>query len=501
MSRTIIWGIVAGVIVVLTATAYFVTGASLEDAARKSTRDQVVRAQNLLTQTARLEALGLQKDAERLSIDQGLLRAVKSEAPGERASQSNLAFGRFNAASDETTKPDIMALVDATGDIVSMFGGNVPAKEWKNKDGQIVWPALDLVLSKRIVISEIWDYPGKGLMRVGVAPVIDVEAPVPAGDQDGVVIVGAVVLAYSMTALQAQELERNLGTDVAYFNGGRVDATSLGNDSAEAQRVLGKLLGPPKNLADPRTGVVHVSLAGRDYLAASARVPRSASKQLPPVCADNTKKPPDCYPPVTSGAIVLMTPDPGVAGNARTFILLVGIGALVVAMLGLYMSNRRLLAQVDQIEVGVADIINGNVDRTFRPVGQELDGLANSLNVMLARLLGRPEPGEEELDDEGNPIVQGRVEFEDQAEVAPGTDPELARLAQEPEPDYYKRIYTEYKAARQAIGQPDEVSFENFIAKLKVNEGKLKAQYQSRGVRFRVVTKDGRVTLKPVPIL
>jgi hypothetical protein len=35
---------------------------------------------------------------------------------------------------------------------------------------------------------------------------------------------------------------------------------------------------------------------------------------------------------------------------------------------------------------------------------------------------------------------------------------------------------------------------------LKVNEGKLKAQYNCRAVRFRVVTKDGKVTLKPVPI-
>jgi hypothetical protein len=494
MSRTIIWGIVAAVIAALTATAYFVTGASLDEAARKQTRDQVVRAQNLVTQTARLEALGLQKDAERLSIDPGLLRAVKSEAQGERASQSSLAFQRFNAASTDATKPDFMALVDASGDVVSMSGtSGIPPKEWKDPKGDIIWPAINLALSKKVVISEIWDYPGKGLMRVGVASIIDTEAPVPASDEDGVIINGAVVLAYALTAAQAQELERNLGTDVAFFSNGRIDATSLGSDTQRAQQVLGALLAPPpkgKNLADPKAGVVRVSIAGRDFLAASARMPRSASKPLP-----------STYPPATSGAIVLMNPDPGVAGSVRTFILLVGIGAIVIALLGLYLSNRRLLAQVDSIEVGVADIINGNVDRTFRPVGQELDGLANGLNVMLARLLGRPEPGEEELDDDGNPIVQGRVEFDDQSEVAPGTDPDLARLAQEPEPDYYKRVYTDYKAARQAIGQPDEVSFENFIAKLKVNEGKLKAQYQSRAVRFRVVTKDGKVTLKPVPIL
>src|SRR2546430_7130751 len=85
-------------------------------------------------------------------------------------------------------------------------------------------------------------------------------------------------------------------------------------------------------------------------------------------------------------------------------------------------------------------IINGNLDRTFRPVGPELDGLANGLNVMLARLLGRPEPGEEELDEEGNPIIPGRVEFEE-GEEKPQTDPELAKLAQESEPDYYKRVF------------------------------------------------------------
>jgi hypothetical protein len=183
------------------------------------------------------------------------------------------------------------------------------------------------------------------------------------------------------------------------------------------------------------------------------------------------------------------------------FILLLGGGALAIALLGIYLTHRRLIAQVDGVEQGVTDIINGNVDRTFRPVGPELDGLANGLNVMLARLLGRPEPGEEEFDDEGNPIIPGRVEFDEGEEGSrPAPDPDLAALAQESEPDYYKRVYTEYISARRNTGAPDEVSFENFIAKLKVNEGKLKAQYQCRAVRFRVVTKDNKVSLKPVPI-
>ena len=59
---------------------------------------------------------------------------------------------------------------------------------------------------------------------------------------------------------------------------------------------------------------------------------------------------------------------------------------------------------------------------------------------------------------------------------------------------------TDYQAARKQVGQPDNVSFESFIAKLKVNEGKLKALHQCKTVRFRVVTADGKVSLKSIPI-
>jgi hypothetical protein len=309
------------------------------------------------------------------------------------------------------------------------------------------------------------------------------------------VIIGAIVVAYAQTAREAQKDRDLLGTEIAYYDHKRVVAASftrgIGTEADTAkERLLSDLL---KAGAVTESGAKQkVTIDGVDYLAAAVKLPRSSTKQLP---AD--------YPPVSSGAIVLAPiADAGnTEATVKLFIALLGGGALAIALLGLYLSQRRLLAQVDSIELGVTDIINGNVDRTFRPVGLELDGLANGLNVMLARLLGRPEPGEEEVDDDGNPILQGRVEFDEgDGSSAPAPDPDLAALAQESEPDYYKRVYTEYLAARKVSGNPDEVSFENFIAKLKVNEGKLKAQYQCRAVRFRLVVKDGKVTLKPVPI-
>jgi hypothetical protein len=495
MSRTVIAAVVAAVIAALTGIALFVTSTSFDERLRKDADAKLVRAYQVVQQLNQLEGIDVSNKAERLAAEKEFVAAVKTDRVTERQAHAQVGFQKFTADEKQgAVKPDIIALVDASCDLLAMNEvGTVTAKQWKTDKGECIIPALNAVLSKKLIISDLWNQRGD-MMKIGVAPVIDPDAPVSAADPDGQVIIGAIVVAYAQTAKQAQQDRSLLGTEIAYYDNRNVMATSFtagatgAEDTAKAH-ALTELL---------RSGTLaeggakqRISIDGVDYLAAAVKMPRSSTRRLP---AD--------YPPMTAGAVVLApVVDPAnLAVTVKLFILLLGGGALAIALVGLYLSNRRLIAQVDQLELGVTDIINGNVDRTFRPVGQELDGLANGLNVMLARLLGRPEPGEEEVDDEGNPILQGRVEFEDGDGGAPAADPDLAALAQESEPDYYKRVYTEYLAARRATGNPDEVSFENFIAKLKVNEGKLKAQYQCRAVRFRVVVNDGKVTLKPVPI-
>jgi type II secretory pathway pseudopilin PulG len=498
MSRTVIAAVVAVVIAALTAVAFFVTSTSIDDKVRKDAEAQLRRAYGVVGQLAQLEAIDVANKAERLAAEREFVTALKSESQSERSNQSRLGFTKFTSNEKEgDRKPDIIALVDAQGNIVAMNEvSSVVPKQWK-KEGtnDTVIPALNVVLGNRVIISDIWDYNDR-MMKIGVAPVIDPDAPVPASDPDGVVIIGAIVVAYAQTAQEAQHDKLLLGTDIAYYDGTRVFATSFTkNGSSEEDTTKGKQLSDiikSNKVVQSSSQPVKVKIDGVDYYAAAIGMPRSTT---------NTKRMPKDYPAVTAGAMTL-SPVSDVAntgGTIKIFIILLGAGALAISMLGLYLSHRRLIAQVDAVELGVTDIINGNVDRTFRPVGPELDGLANGLNVMLARLLGRPEPGEEEFDEEGNPIIPGRVEFEE-GEEKPQTDPDLAALAQESEPDYYKRVFTEYVNARKAVGSPDDVSFENFIAKLKVNEGKLKAQYQCRAVRFRVVTKDNKVSLKPVPI-
>ncbi len=489
MSRTVIAAVVSAVILTLTGIAYALISSNLDEKAQRDAQSRVQRAHEGVEQGVQVEVFSTISKAERLAADDGFLRALRSTG-AERSIQSRLAFERFAAKEDRDRRADIVALVDEGGNVIAMSEvAAVVAKLWKNDKGESLFPAITLALQQKIFISDVWDYQDKGMMRVGIGSVVDPEAP-------DAKPIGAVVVAYSQTAKEAQIQARRLGAEVAYYSSGdgaRVFASSFLRSSNEEDTAKRAEIAAQLKVSALTAGkAARVVIGGRPYLAASVKIASAASRPLPPELTNHS----------FSAAVLSPLSDDGGIGDIKIYVVFVGLGSLAIALLGLYLTHRRLIAQIDQVELGVTDIINGNVDRTFRPVGLELDGLANGLNVMLARLLGRPEPGEEDLDDDGNPIVQGRVEFEEAetSRAAPATDPDLAALAQESEPDYYKRLYTEYQAARRGIGQPDEGSFENFIAKLKVNEGKLRAQYQCKAVRFRVVTKDGKVTLKPVPI-
>ncbi len=80
----------------------------------------------------------------------------------------------------------------------------------------------------------------------------------------------------------------------------------------------------------------------------------------------------------------------------------------------------RFIRPLDKIELGVAEIINGNIDYKFKPVGPDFEGLSNGLNVMLARLLGREEPNEDEPEEEQDETSRWRS---DQMLVEEGSRP------------------------------------------------------------------------------
>jgi len=499
MSRPVLGAILAAAIAVLTAVAYFVTTGILRDGIEKDVTLRVAKAQELLIQNSSLEMLGLLKRTEALARDPGLVKALVGGS-GPNPVQAEQVFQKFRASlSAGEDQPDIMALTDENGKLVALVSGDRPVfrpiPDTYIREGKIKYPGLQAALTERRITSEVWDYENLGPMKAGVAPVYDPEI-------DNVV--GAMVLAYAMSATEAKGQQKLLGTDVAYFYGERVSATSFGPAGGAKQRgsakqaALSKALFQDRGLAKAAlssegglSDVAVVELDGDEYWATAGRMPRFSTQPFPKE-----------YPEVAAGALVMMSLSEAMEPLATVKLAILGVGfaSIVVMLLGIFITARHILHPVEEIELGINDIINGNSDRTFRPVGSDLDGLANSLNVMLARLLGRPEPGDEEYDEEGNVVRPSGLAVD--SEGLSAKDAEAMALAAEPEAQYLRRLFEEYAAARQATGEGSEgLTFDGFVAKLQQNETVLRARYQCRAVRFKVVTKDGRVTLKPVPIL
>lgn len=493
MSRPVIGGVAAAVIAVLTAVAYFVTTSSLENRIQDDVELRVAKAQELLVQNASLEMLGLLKRAEALAREPGFVQALGGEEVDPVGAET--VFKKFRAGlSPDERQPDILALTDDQGQLIALVSGSTPVvnpiPDTYLKDGAIKYPALKLAIEQRQMTSGIFDYENKGPMKAAVAPVVD-------RDLDSTL--GAVIVAYALTSVEAKEQQKLLGAEVAYFFDGKVTATSFGgggSEDTEKQTALGTPLfsgGLAQQALESDTGLSsleQVEIDGETYVATAGRLPRYSSQPLP-----------EDFPPVKAGSMILMSMGDATAsvGTVRMAILLLGVGAIVIVLLAILVTAKRILGPLDEIELGINDIINGNLDRSFRPVGSDLDGLANALNVMLARLLGRPEPGEEEFDEEGNLITGAQMRIA--AEGVSPKDAEAVALAQEPEDAYLQRLFDEYVAARQAAGEGGEgVVFETFVNKLRMNEANLKQKYQCSSVRFKVVSDGGKVTLKPVPI-
>jgi hypothetical protein len=489
MTRPVIGGIAAALIAALSAVAYFVTVSSLESQIRRDLKDRVANAQDLLIVNAELDGLGLLEHATDLASDLRLVRALEAEG-GANPVPAERAFNEFRGTLGVGARPDILALVDASGQLVALASGDQvvrnPIASTYLEGGAVKYPALALALGVNpIRIADVWAYENQGPMRVAVAPVIDTAD----GDSE---LLGAVLIAYGIDSVQATRASKLLGAEVVYFFGDRVQASSFSDKELDPSLLsTGGLAASALASESGHADVVDLEINGVEYVATAAQLPLISS---------GAARPPG-YPPPSAGTLVAMSVDGAMAslGPIKLAILLVGLGAIVVVFLAMFLTARRILGPLDAMELGVADMLNGNLDRSFDPSGSDLDGLANGLNVLMARLLGRPEPGEEEYDDDGN-LIQPSASMRFSRDSLPPEDALALALAAEPEDDYYTRLYAEYTAAiKKAGGSITGLTEESFINKLRLNEATLCEKYEASSVRFVVEIEDGKVILLPVP--
>lgn len=475
MSRAKIALVVAVIVSAITATAYVTTTNQLEAKIKADVKQRVSKARDLLIKNATFNALDLQKKAETFARTPGFAAALAS--PDSKAQELSAAQSIREALSNlkaEEPRPDFVALVNKDGNLVAIDPSGPFPTDWKSR-----YPAVGFSIAQRRLATDMWEWENAP-MQVGLAPVVD-----RATNE----ILGALIVAYPLNASEASKESNLLGTHVAYFFKGKVRATSFGKTGQANDDAVFKVLyekGLAKQTAEKGlSDVVETTINGEPYVVAAGALPLNLSDK-------------------SSGGVALMS----LAGalepvnSVKMAILMLGLAGLVISILGIFLTARLILGPAEEIEQGISEIINGNIDYQFKPVGADFDGLANALNVMLARLLGRAEPGEEEYDDQGN-VIGGtsKVQLAD-AEPPSAADKEALALANEPEADYYRRLYNEFVEAKKKAGDSVEgLNFDGFTAKLRMNEASLKKKYSAKAVRFRVQVKDGQVTLKPVPIL
>ena len=115
-------------------------------------------------------------------------------------------------------------------------------------------------------------------------------------------------------------------------------------------------------------------------------------------------------------------------------------------------------------------------------MGPDFEGLSNGLNVMLARLLGREEPNEDESEEEQDESSRWRSDqmLVDEGD-RPAAEPPATRAcsARRARPIYYARLFNEYVAALRSQGKPTEgITVQAFTAKLRLIEGGPEAEVE-----------------------
>jgi hypothetical protein len=381
----------------------------------------------------------------------------------------------------EGRKAAIVAILGADGRVIArdlnpnaMWGDDLKAK----------YPAVAQALRGEPV-KDVWTMDNR-MTQVGLSPITKADGQ----------LLGALLIGQVVSTKLAQDTRDRIGAEIAYFHGGKMQASSFVSaesadkeDVARTQALGGVLFGSDK-LAEQAlskgtpTQVVHRDIDGRQYALMAAPLHGSFSDK-------------------TSG-VVLAQSISDIDDRVQqlgTKVLLLGLLGILVALGAAVLTAKRFIGPLDKIELGVAEIINGNIDYTFKPVGPDFEGLSNALNVMLARLLGREEPNEDAVEEEEDGGKLWRAEHMIIEEGDGAVSPASAALAQESEAAYYPRLFNEYLNTLRSLGKPsDGLSVPAFMAKLRLAEAGLKQKWNCRMVRFQLVARGDEVVFRAARI-
>jgi hypothetical protein len=480
MHRMKIGLIAAGLLLAFTVVFYLSLTSSQTAKATRHVDEAVARAQRVHQQISRGSSLELANLASEVSRRAGAIAALQQ---GDETRRRQAAYDECEAINADLQKAghkaDIVALLDGQGKILAR---DLNANADYGEDLRAKYPAVGEAL-KGQAVKDTWTLQGR-MTEVGLAPINKGQ--------------GAILVGYVLSARKAQDRRDVLGTDIGFFHEGKVHTSSFvsqgtGDEAKEdvnRTQALAPVLFAGPRLAEMAlkkgapTEVQRLTIEGVDYAVSAA-----------PLAGNFADR--------SSGVFLLasLSEANASAREPGKTVLLLGLLAILVALGAAVMTAKRFIGPLDQIELGVAEMINGNIDHTFTPVGPDFEGLSNSLNVLLARLLGRDEPNEDAVEEEETEVEKWKAEqmVIDAGDGSPS--PAAAALAAESDASYYPRLFNEYVNALRAAGKPaDGVSVQAFMAKLRLVEGGLKEKWTCRMVRFQLVSQGGEPVFRAVRV-
>jgi len=183
--------------------------------------------------------------------------------------------------------------------------------------------------------------------------------------------------------------------------------------------------------------------------------------------------------------------------GSMLWLVLTAVVILLAGVFGLGLLLSQFLKPLEEIDAGIHRIISGDREYFFpfeykEPIAKSL---GETLNLMVAVLLGKPLPEEED----DTAFFQEALKFSEHALARGATpiDPQ-AVFAMNPD-EYYKSLYIDFVSAQQAAGNDmSKLTRMKFLEKVAQNETQLRLRTGKANVRFVVQVVENEVRLHPV---
>lgn len=482
-------------VLVVGLVSYFVVSSQVESELVADVDAQIERDPQLFENSFELSGLEYADLALELAAHEDSRRVFFQR---DEAGQRDAANARANRVADEFQRrfgdagpPEVVAITNHEGIVVAR---NVDARRMHGDNLTAQLETLSAVLREPgDVAIDVWRFRAgqEKLLQTVIAPIRDTNGA----------IIGGLVVGYDMSRGAAERAGELLGRDVAFVTEGEIYASSLETSDESALRAI--LFGDQRAATTAALGgsgvgqPFAVTLGDIEYGAVIGTVPNAASTDAAYVVLANRSAAADKASPAIAILIMMV------------------LGLVIVLVYG-FLIGTSFIKPIEQLEEGVLAVINGRTDLRLEIESAELGGLAYRINQLLNVFTGTPEEDSdgrvssppEEWGPEAASSIGTAVPSEASAPSGPAgasgeeDDPELAaKLADEPEDIYYTRVYEEYVAAKQALGENvSNITKDKFIVRLQANEKSLLKKHGCRMVRFQVQTKGTQVNLRPVII-